>query len=246
MKKVLLASLLAAVGSANAGTITLDDFSVAQAAVVDTTVGGSAPSSTQAIGGGVTRTITVDLLQPDVPNLSVGAAASAEVSGNQFNVSNGSGQGGIGANSNVTLAWTFANSVLGSLPVTYAQVVMDATFLNPGTPMGDVTGTLGAQTRGRTTAGQYVWAVNPANLAAGSTLSLLFQGTPGWDFSANLLRLQYSCVPNATATTAGTPTPRDAFTNDGCTPTRVPLPGTVALLGIGMLGVAAARRFKRA
>jgi PEP-CTERM motif len=251
MKKLLIAAAIAATGSAQAGVVTLDNFSVGQGPVIDATTTNGAQSGVQAIGGGVTRTITVELLQPANANpLSQGAESG--VSGNRFYVSNGSGDGTTVANSNVTLAWSFASGVLSGLnPITYAQLVMDTVADSAGVS-NQVTGSLGSQVRGVTSSSQMIWNVSPAALTTGGTISLLFQGNPGWDFSGKLLSAQYTCannpgsigvdglIANFAATVTGT------GYNDGCTPTRVPLPGTVALLGIGMLGVAGVRRFKRA
>jgi hypothetical protein len=253
MKKIILASLLAAVGAANAGTITLDDFTVASS-VVDTTANAvAATSGAVAISAG-TRTTTVNLLAPTGSFLNNSDAAVASIGGGLLSMNNGTGNINGGSNSEINLAYNLnAGLTSGLNAITYAQVSMNVIFADPGQPSGAglPSGSIGAQTRAATTGGSMIWTLSPSLLTTGGSFAIQFLGNPGWDMSASLLSIQYTCasagLPGTGQTLASNSGLFGSSNNaDSCTPTKVPLPGTVALLGIGMLGVAAARRAKRA
>jgi MYXO-CTERM domain-containing protein len=206
--KVLAALLLAAGVSANAAVITLDDFSEDQGPVTDTTTSGGDERNEITLGNGIDREIRVDLDTAIAP-----PQATAQVTAGILDVTNGTGD-----DSDVEIRW---DSIPGGLVPTgatnvnffFGVVASDANPTSVTFSLGGVN--LGTFSIGPNTFSQTIpFAIDAALLNAGGELELEINGQPGWDLAL------------------------DSFGVSFDEPAAAPLPGTLALLGLGLLGLA--------
>jgi PEP-CTERM motif len=161
------------------------------------------------------RSISSNLLTALVP-----VSNSVEVAGGVFDVANGSGE-----DSEVTVDWAIAAGLIpagATNPTFLFQVVLSdgnptsVDFSIGGTSLG--TFAIPANT---SNAAINVGPVDPALFNAGGQLQLRANGAVGWDLTLDAFGLQFT---------------------DPTGPTPTPLPGTLALLGLGCLALGLRRR----
>jgi hypothetical protein len=130
---------------------------------------------------------------------------------------------------NVTWAWS---SALTSLFANASNVkLMLAVFSNNGEPSTTNNSSNPAPVGGVIAAGTSTLTYNLGTL--GSSFSLDFNGQPAWDLSLRSLTVEGDCNAGYAAGTG----------NAANTCVRqVPVPGSVALLGLGLIGLAGLRR----
>jgi hypothetical protein len=228
--KALLASAAAlmalSAASANAAvtTIALDDFSVAQAVEINLATTPPDPTPTGSsvdIGSGVIRNLGI-LPVAWIAPVSMTATATGGAGG-FLDVSNGTGD-----DSTVILEWNLPGFALpgdatdiGFSILVGAAGPIDGNPISVGLSYGGTD--LGLFNLPGGTAGEirrFVVA-NPALLNVAGTLRLTLNGAPGWDASFDNFGLSYD-TPDVS----------------------VSEPGTIALLGAGLLALGLARRRK--
>lgn len=199
--------------NADAITILVDDFSDDQGPISDLNVDGVAVTDTVSLSGGVvdSRTLSIEgLLFLNPPQ------NAATIGGGLLDVTNG-----VGDDSEVIVTWNLLPNVFPVVPVTDVGFRLNV-VQSDGNPT-NVALAIGATNLGNfaipgNTANQILpFALNPALVAAvnaGGPLTLTLDGAPGWDLALD----QFDLTFNEQQTV-------------------IPEPGTITLLGIGLLGL---------
>lgn len=218
MKTKAALGLLLAIGSvgAQAGTILLDDFSLNQAII-------AAPPlpSTSVSGAGTafaSRTLSFSAVTGSV------GTNQLEVTGGSFYINTGGA-----SSSTASVSWLLnAATVTALTGATWFTVTLEQQAVDAGTV------TVGGNLR--TTGGNGTFAVvNRAVL--GNPFAITFESTVNADSRWDNAVITFSCRVGAREVSEA-----DARQQGGCPSTNVPEPGTIALLGLGLLGAGALRR----
>jgi hypothetical protein len=199
-------SLFAA--TAQAATVSIDDFNSGDQAIVVGAVG-TVVSDTNAY-----RTLTTQLLNTAPPTQS-----AAEVSFGGLHITNGGGE-----DSEVTVSWAMPATRVpnGATNVGFLFTILqsdanltDIQFFLNGTSVSNFS------IPGNTFNQDLTFGIANGILDAGGTLKMVLNGAVGWDLDS--IGLTYDMPTQSSA---------------------VPEPGSLALLGLGLAGIAAARRRK--
>lgn len=215
MKKNILSAALATLltfSTADAVVITVDDFATPQGPISDLTANGIAVTNLIALAGlpVTNRELSIDALG----TTSAPITNRAEVIVGILDVENG-----VGDDSQVMVTWNLSPNI-------FPFAVINAGFRfnvdqSDGNPT-DVSLFIGATNLGNfaipgNTINQILdFALNPALVAAvnaGGALKLTVNGDPGWDLALRQLDLTFN------------------------EQTVIPEPGTISLLGLGLLGL---------
>jgi hypothetical protein len=224
-KLSLLALALLGCTSSFAAVITVDDFEIAQTEVSNPTgvssnsVSGGTYWTSRDLSvvrtGGTTTSINTSLVQiVDSTVLGQGGDTTGQLIINNP----------VGVSSATTLTWTF-NAALQAIIASASSV--NFTIESTSQDVGTVT-ISGAGSAVRTVA-SITSVIDVLSLGANSLspYSLVFSTGANVDSTFDNLKLNYTC---ATGSTVGR--------NGVCTPAQVPVPGSLALLGLGLIGLA--------
>jgi hypothetical protein len=219
-----VAAIAAAFG-AQAGTIILDSFDVVQEAV--NTAGASTQSAKLATGISSyvdSRSLSITGVTTNSPT----GGSYTQVIGGVLDINNGSF-----TQSTVNVGWQLNGAALTAAlaNATFFQIVINQRSLDAGTV------TVGGSARSNTTNGQNIVLASGSSLAAVPNPFLAtFTSSVNADSTWEFVGLEFSCRAGATSINA------DDRAGGACATTNVPEPGTMALLGLGLLGAGALRR----
>jgi PEP-CTERM motif len=230
LKLAALSLALTASFAANAGVIVFDDFEIAQTAQQGPPVGAGAP-----IAGGAlwaTRTLSVDAATGTPTN-----GTYIEVTPANANYSTGTLQMAWGSNISGTnsVSYSLNAAAIGAAlgAATWVEVTLDQLSIDGN---GANTITVGglARSSANDSSAVTVFSGTLASFLA-NPFTVSFAGSLSADGVWDNMRLTYSCT-NTQGINEG-----DLQGSRPC-PSQVPVPGSVALLGLGLLGLGAFRR----
>lgn len=214
-KLAVLASAAALATAAHAGSVTIDDFSIAQGPISDTTVDGNAVVDTLA---GV-RTISISALAELAPLQN-----SVQVTGGStgiLDITNG-----VGDDSEVILTWNLGAFTFPSDATNYRfSALVIASDGNPTDVEFWLDGNLllADAIPANTSMETIGFGIDPSLIAGGGELTLKINGAPGWDLALDTFGITYDERQQ-----------------------EVPEPATLALAGLALAGIGAARRRRKA
>ena len=218
MKKNLIAlALLATAGASHAGAYIVDDFNTGAQNISQDVVAGTPVESTV-----TERVLSIIKTAGDDGDV---AKARVNTTAGKLSVSNDSG-----VDSTVGVSWNLA---AGVVPLN----VLDVSFLfkiilSDGNPT-DIAFTLNGTNiyssaiPGNTSNTDKTFTLDPALISAGGVLALALNGAPGWDLELDAFGISWTDPVTP-------PNP----------PAPIPEPASMALMGLGALGLAAVRRRK--
>jgi PEP-CTERM motif len=217
--KLLAGSVLAAFSvAAGAGEIILDDFGLAQAEARST-------------GAAVTTTLlssTAAFSQRDLTaKLDSGTrSVTSVIEGGLLSISND-----VGVTSTTTVSWTldFSKIIAAVGTASFFEIAVAATSLDQG---GVGVSAAGSAVRTFTAPGRFVLYTGGS---VPNPFTVTFASAVAVDSTWDAVFLTYACTGNTIRDS-------DRVGSAKCGPTSVPVPGSVALLGLGLLGLAALRR----
>lgn len=211
-KQIVAAILVVSVSMAEAGVITIDDFSVVQGPLVDLS-----PNNVRVFNVNAVRNMSINGLSfTDFPDNRL------EVTGGVLEVTNGAGD-----DSEVTLTWNIAAGLIplgSSKPSFLFEVVAsdtkptDVDFFLDGASFGSFV------IPGNSSGSSVSFGLAAGALAAfngGGALELRVNGAPGWNLTLDSISLEFA---------------------DPKAPTPVSLPGSLALLGLGLVAMRLGRK----
>lgn len=219
--KLLAGSVLAAFSvAATAGEIILDDFGINQAEARST-------------GAAVTTTLnstTQAFTKRDLTSVVTSGtrALSSVIEGGLLQISADTGTAGT-----TTVSWTldFTKILAAVGSASFFEVAIAATSLDQG---GVDVSAAGSAVRNYTAPGRFILFTGGA---VPNPFTVTFNSGVAVDSTWDAVFLTYSCAAGSTAITAG-----DRIGSAKCGTTAVPVPASAALLGLGLLGLAALRR----
>ena len=216
-KHTLVAVAAVASFSAQAAVIVLDDFTLGQAV----NVAGS-PSTVTNGTNFSNRTVSLTSTGSNVfnPSVVIGPTTVGGVAGNYLQI-NGANQSAY----TTSITWNFNATVLAALANSTWSIDMQQVFL-------DETVTVGGNLRTASNTGTTVNLGSGNGTGTLNPFSVTFAAAINSDSTWSLLNATYTCNTGFTLQTNGT-CGRNAT---------VPEPGTIALLGLGLLGAGALRR----
>ena len=215
-KIAVLALAITASFASQAAVIVLDDFTLAQAVTVS--------NSVSSVGAGTnftSRAVSLTSAASNTfnPNVVIGSNQVNGVTGNYLQIS-----GSNGSDYTSTITWSFNATVLAALANATWSIDMKQVFL-------DETVTVGGNMRTSANTGTTVNLGSGSGTGTLNPFSITFNAAINSDSTWSLLQATYNCNQGFGLTEGGT-----------CAPTSVPEPGTIALLGLGLLGAGALRR----
>ncbi len=227
LKLSILGLALASAMSAQAGVVTLDDFSIAQTPAFAPPI--NQPSSVT--GGTYWTTRTINFTAATGTNNTINAEVTGAASlynPNTFTIANGPSN-----TSTTTLSWALNSAALSPMlaGATFVQIDIEQVKVDVGTV------TVGGNARTTNTVPLIFSIFSGAAASITNPFTVDFVSTRDADSVWRNVTLSYSCRAGATSITAADLAGGDA----GCA-TNVPLPGTAALLGLGLLGAGFLRR----
>ncbi len=227
-KLSILALALTAAVSAQAGTITIDDFQVNQEAVF------SPPAATG---------VTLSPVNGFIIDRTIGFSSSSgtpeggayiQVSNGVLDINNGSQVSGTS-----TVKWNLNADAIGAAIGAASWVEVYIQALSIDSAEVNLSPVVGGSARVSAFTGApqdiLLFRGTAADLLALNPYTLSFASERNADSTWDNVTLRYSCTATSGAISSG-----DASGSAACA--NVPLPGSAALLGLGMLGFAALRR----
>ncbi|MEZ5403934.1 MAG: PEP-CTERM sorting domain-containing protein [Bryobacteraceae bacterium] len=207
MKRIISVALFAAT-ALTAGSFTIDDYSVGQGPIITSTVPTTITDGPLAIGGGISRLITLETLAALQP-----PAFQVEAGFGVFDVNNGTGD-----DSQVTVDYTIPALPIppGASNVEFFLTIVQSDANPTSVDLSGVAS--GSFSIAPNTLNQTVFFSVPGVAFGPGTLTLTFNGAPGWDLSVDSFGVQW----------------KDR--------SPVPEPSTIGLIGAGLIGLGILRR----